>query len=130
MGLAEKRKIKELQDTNIPERIKNFEEMTGAQIQYDVKWDSFADDFAALNAFDFLAMNTVEMAFRMICIDAMSKEAVQEGVNTISLENSKDKADNTISFANGVLSMRCAYGQGLDGIIREYDIKKVVEAGL
>lgn len=130
MGLQEKRLIKNLQDTAIPERVKNFEEMTGAQIQYDVNWDSFADDYAALNAFDFLAMNTVEMAFRMICVDDFSKQAVQEGVNTIKLENIQDAADNAITFADGVLSLRCAYGQGLDGIIRENQIKKVVEAGL
>lgn len=130
MGLLEKRKIKELQDTVVPARQKELEEITGAQIAYDVKWDSFADDAEALNFFDNLAFHRINMAFRMICIDDMSKEAVQEGVNTISLENIKDMADKTISFAGGVVEMKCAYGQRLDGVIQENEIKKTIEDGL
>ncbi len=130
MGLQEKRKIQELQETILPARVTEFEELTSATIQYDVNWDSLADDYAALNAFDFLAINTINMAFRMICTDDFAKKAVQDGVSTISLENVSDAAENTISFSGGVLSMRCAYGKGLDGIIREGEIKKVVENGL
>ena len=130
MGLIEKRKLKELQDTVVPARTAELAEITGVTIQYDIKWDSLGDDIEALNFFDNLAFHRINMAFRMICIDDMSREAVQEGVHTISLENVKDKADNSISFAGGVLEMRCAYGQRLDGVIQEYEIKKILEAGL
>jgi len=129
MGLAEKRKIKEYQDTIIPSRQQVVTEMTGAMIQYDVKWESF-EDFDSLNFFDNCGLYRVEMALRMICVDDMSKEAIQEGLSSVSFENVKDKADNTISFSGGVLEMRCAYGQRLDGVILEGEIKKVIEDGL
>jgi hypothetical protein len=130
MGLIEKRKMKELQDKTVPERTAELAEITGAAIQYDVKWDSFADDLEALNFFDNLAFHRINMAFRSICIDDMSKDAVKEGVTTISLENVKESADKSISFAGGVLEMRGAYGQHLDGVIHENEIQKVLEAGL
>ena len=62
--------------------------------------------------------------------NARSRALLQEALQTISLENVKDKSDNSISFAGGVLEMRCAYGQRLDGVIQEVEIKKCVEAGL
>ena len=34
------------------------------------------------------------------------------------------------NFAGGTLEMRCAYGQRLDGVILENEIKKVIEKGL
>ena len=130
MGLVEKKKLKELQEVTVPGRQKELEEITGAPIQYDVKWDSFANDMEAMNFFDNLAFHRINMAFRMICTDAFSKEAVREGLTTISLENVKDKAENSISFAGGVLEMRCAYALRLDGVYQEYAIKKAVEEGL
>ncbi len=36
----------------------------------------------------------------------------------------------SISFAGGVLEMRCAYGLRLDGVYQENEIKKVIEDGL
>ena len=43
MGLAERRKIKELQDNVLPGRVKEIEEICGAPIPYDVDWESFSD---------------------------------------------------------------------------------------
>lgn len=48
MGLPEKRKIKELQETTFPGRVKDIEEICGAPIPYEVDWDSFSDDMEAL----------------------------------------------------------------------------------
>ena len=45
MGLAERRKIKELQETTFPERTAELTEISGGgAITYEVDWDSFADD--------------------------------------------------------------------------------------
>ena len=44
MGLNERRKIKELQETTLPERVKEIEEICGKAISYEVDWDSLADD--------------------------------------------------------------------------------------
>ena len=44
MGLNEKRKIKELQETVFPGRTKEIEEICGKAIAYDVDWNSLAED--------------------------------------------------------------------------------------
>ena len=46
MGLEERRKIKELQDTTFPERTQELKEITGADIAYDIDWDRYDDGYA------------------------------------------------------------------------------------
>lgn len=38
MGLNEKRKMKEIQDTALPERTRELLEITGSLIAYDIDW--------------------------------------------------------------------------------------------
>src|ERR1700755_2216192 len=103
MGLNERRKIKELQDTVFPGRVKEIEEICGKAIPYEVDWDSLADDAEALNFIDNISCHRLNMALRTICIDDMGKEAVREGLRLIKLKNVKDKSDMRIAFADGVL---------------------------
>src|SRR5881394_2571868 len=79
MGLNERRKIKELQDTTLPGRVKEIEEICGKAIPYEVDWESLADDAEALNFLDNISCHRLNMALRAICIDDMGKEAVREG---------------------------------------------------
>src|SRR5215813_2104864 len=111
MGLNERRKIKELQDTSFPERVKEIEEICGAPIPYEVDWDSLADDLEGLNFIDNISCHRLNMALRVICQDDLGKEAVRDGLRLIKLKNVRDKADMQIAFDGGVLEMRCAYSQ-------------------
>ncbi|MCI0704655.1 MAG: hypothetical protein L0241_26670, partial [Planctomycetia bacterium] len=108
MGLEEKRKIKEYQDTIVPSRRKELAEITGSDIAYEVDWNSFADDLQGLNFFDNLAFHRINMAFRQLCTDQLAKDAVKEALKTIRLKNVKDKSEMKLSFADGVLEMHCA----------------------
>ncbi len=110
MGLNERRKIKELQDTTFPGRVKEIEEICGKAIPYEVDWDSF-DDFDSLNFLDNCSCHRLNMALRVICQDDMGKQAVREGLNWIKLKNVKDKAAMKLSFDAGVLEMHNAYAQ-------------------
>jgi hypothetical protein len=130
MGLQERQKIKEYQDKIVPGRRKELAELTGADIAYDVDWDSFADDLTALNFFDNLAFHRINMAVRQLGGDQLVKDAIRGGLQTIRLRNVKDKSAMAISFSGGVLEMRCAYGLRLDGIYNEIAIHKVLVAGL
>jgi len=130
MGLNERRKIKELQDTVLPGRVKEIEEICGKAIPYDVDWDSFADDLAGLNFLDNLSCHRLNMALRTICIDDMGKEAVREGVKVVKLKNAKDKSGMKLAFDGGTLEMHCAYALGAEGMwsdnqIREELLKKL-----
>lgn len=130
MGLAERRKIKELQDVTLPERTKEIEEICGAAIPYEVDWASLADDAEALNFLDNISCHRLNMALRAICLDDLGKEAVRDGLKLVKLKNVTDKADMSIAFAGGVLEMHCAYALRTDGMFGDGEIRQVLEKGL
>jgi hypothetical protein len=126
MGLNERRKIKELQDTTFPGRVQEIQEICGKAIPYEVDWESFGDDGEALNFVDNISCHRLNMALRTICIDDMGKEAVSEGLRTVKLKNVKDKAAMKISFDNGVLEMHCAYALRTDGMYSDGEIREML----
>lgn len=130
MGLSEKRKIKELQETSFPERTAELAEITGGTLAYDVDWDSFSDDLEALNFLDNLSCHRTNMALRVICSDDLGKEAVQESLKTIKLKNVKTKPEMQITFGGGVLEMHCAYALRTDGMFSDGEIRNVLMTGL
>ena len=123
MGLAERRKIKELQDDVLPGRVKEIEEICGAPIPYDVDWESFNDDLEGLNFMDNISCHRLNMALRVICSDDMGKEAIRETVKKIKLKNVKTKDDMAMTFADHTLEMHCAYALRTDGMFRDDDIR-------
>ena len=130
MGLNERRKIKELQDVTFPERVKEIEEICGKAIQYEVDWDSLADDAAGLNYIDNLSCHRLNMALRVICSDDMGKQAVRDGLKLIKLKNVQDPAAMKMSFEGGVLEMHFAYALGTTGMHRDDAIRVLLEKKL
>jgi hypothetical protein len=130
MGLNERRKIKELQETTLPERVKEIEEICGKGIPYEVDWDSLADDAEGLNFLDNISCHRLNMALRTICCDEMGKEAIRDSLKTIKLKNVKDKSAMSISFDGGVLEMHCAYAQRTEGMYSDAQIREVLMAKL
>jgi hypothetical protein len=126
MGLAEKRKIKELQEVTLPDRVREIEEICGKPIPYEVDWDSLADDAEGLNFLDNLSCHRLNMALRTICMDDLGKEAVREGLKLIKLKNVKDKSAMQMTFKDGVLDMHCAYAQRTDGMHSDNAIREVL----
>jgi hypothetical protein len=126
MGLNERRKIKELQENTFPERVKEIQEICGKPIPYEVDWDSLADDLEALNFIDNISCHRLNMALRVICQDDLGKEAVRDGLQLIKLKNVKDKSAMSISFADGVLEMHCAYAQRTEGMFSDNQIREVL----
>ena len=130
MGLNERRKIKELQDTTFPGRVEEIREICGAPIPYEVDWDSLADDAEALNFIDNLSCHRLNMALRPICQDDMGKAAVRDGLKLVKLKNVKDKAAMHIGFSGGVLEMHCAYALRTDGVFSDNEIRQLLENSL
>ncbi len=130
MRLNERRKIKELQDTTFPARVKEIEEICGKAIPYEVDWDSLADDLEGLNFIDNISCHRLNMALRMICQDDMGKEAVRDGLKLVKLKNVKDPAAKKIDFSGGVLEMHCPYALGASGMFSDGEIRQVLEKGL
>ena len=129
MGLEEKRKIKELQEVTLPERVKEIEEICGAAIPYEVDWESFANDLEGLNFMDNLSCHRLNMALRSICIDDLGKGAIREMLKVIRLKNvPKDQME--ITFSGGVLEMHCAYALRTDGMFSDNEIYQAIMAHL
>lgn len=126
MGLEERRKIKELQETTFPGRMQEIEEICGQAIPYEVDWDSLADDLEGLNFIDNISCHRLNMALRVICQDDMGKEAVRDGLKLIKLKNVKDKADMRMTFDEGLLEMHCAYAQRTDGMFSDGEIRQLL----
>ena len=130
MGLNEKRKIKELQETTLPEREKEIEEICGQAISYEVDWATLEDDMEGLNFLDNLSCHRLNMALRTICVDDMGKEAIRDSLKLIKLGNVKDKAAMSMSFDGGVLDMKCAYALRTDGMFSDGEIRECLMAKL
>ena len=130
MGLNERRKIKELQDTTLPDRVKEIEEICGKPIPYEVDWESLADDAEGLNFLDNISCHRLNMALRTICVDDMGKEAVRDSLNLIKLKNVKDKSEMKINFDDGLLEMHCAYALRTDGMYSDNEIREVLMSKL
>jgi hypothetical protein len=126
MGLAERRKIKELQDDVLPGRVKEIDEICGAPIPYEVDWESFSDDLEGLNFMDNVSCHRFNMALRVICQDDMGKEAIRETVKKIKLKNVKSLDDKSLGFADGALEMNCAYAQKMDGAFSDNEIRALL----
>ncbi len=122
MGLAERRKIKELEEEILPGRVKEIEEICGAPIPYEVDWESF-DEMEALNFLDNLSCHRLNMALRVICADAMGKEAIRETVKKVRLKNIKTEGERSIALEGGVLEMHCAYALGTTGMLSDNEIR-------
>jgi methyl coenzyme M reductase beta subunit len=130
MGLNERRKMIELQETTFPNRVKEIEEICGIPIPYEVDWDSLADDAQGLNFIDNLSCHRLNMALRVICTDEMGRAAVRDGLHLVRLKNVKDQASMKIGFAGGVLEMHCAYGLGAQGMFNDNAIRQALEKNL
>jgi len=126
MGLMERRKIKELQEQNFPQREQEINEICGRAVPYEVDWDSFADDLEALNFVDNLSCHRLNMALRMICLDDMGKEAVREGLKQVKLRNVKRREDMAMRFEGGVLEMACAYALRTEGMHPDGEIRQLL----
>ena len=122
MGLAEQRKMKELRETTLPERVKEIAEICGAPIPYEVDWQSLASDAEGLNVLDNLSCHRLNMALRVFCQDDLGKEAIRSSLKLIRLKN-VPKEQMKLSFDDGVLEMHCAYALRTEGMWSDNDIR-------
>lgn len=130
MGLEERRKIKELEETVLPGRVEEIKEICGAAIPYEIDWASFDGDLEALTFLDNISCHRLNMALRAICVDDLGKEAVRQSLETVRLRNVNEVEDKSLAFSGGVLEMACAYAAHLDGAFSDAEIRDLLMANL
>ena len=81
MGLAEQRKIKEVQDQTIPKVQKQIEQACSKGLLIDLDWDSFTKDPESLGWLGTTSgLYPIADALEAICTDDLGKTAIAGGV--------------------------------------------------
>jgi hypothetical protein len=130
MGLIEKRLIKQGQEEWVPAAQKELRELTGGEQVYEVDWTTFSSDADALQNVQNQGLRRINGAFRNICRDDLGKEAANEGVTSILLKNVANPSEKSISLAEKVVTIQCAWAKGSDGYFSDLEIQKAIEKAL
>src|SRR6476646_8073435 len=93
-------------------RTQRLQEICGADVQYEVAWDTFGDDQPALEDIDRVSGYAVQRAVQTICNDARRKPVIRSGLYRVLLINVKDPAAEYVDFRDGVLEIRSNYAEG------------------
>src|SRR5690349_7837179 len=107
MAISQQQVSAELQ-----KRAQQLHEICGADVQYEVDWDTFGDDQEAMGNIDRVSGYAVQRAVQTICNDASRKPAVRSGLSRVQLMNVQDPSGQSVVFADGVLEIRSAYAEG------------------
>jgi hypothetical protein len=133
MGLEERRKMADLKDRAIPEIEAEITGDTGADIKLEMDEESFLADPESLTWVEHQGFKYLANACRIIGIDDLGKEALQESVHSARWVNlAREQADaKAVTLESGALTITGSWGlAGSDGWIGYDDIAKVMSAAL
>jgi len=136
MGLAEKRAIKEFQDTKYPDLIKEVHNACSFEVTLDIQWETLSKDGMAHLVSDAILkvyFQPIIGALKEICADDMGKEALRSSLKKIQFCNTKEAFSpaKAIFFVDGVLSIDHQPFSNIDDVAdrRKY-IVKILENAL
>lgn len=115
MGLAQKRIIKEFQETAYPEWHKKMIAALGFEVPIEVKWDTWSRDNIErkdqyFNWSEKVFFQPITETFKNICADAMGKEALQAALKKVVIESSDEYSSyKGTTFENGVLHIKHSF---------------------
>ncbi len=123
MSLEEKRAIKAAEDGWIKVRLAELHELCNGTIPYHFEWASFAGDLKSIEWLEHNGPHQVNVAIRQICIDELGREAVRTAITSIAFACVKTAADKRVTLTDGILQIAGNYGSGIEGTVREGEIK-------
>jgi len=129
MGLAEKKVIKGLETDVIPEVITRINGLIGKDIEISVNWDSF-ETAAELMELQHQCFGRIATGLERICEDDMGKEALNESLNKLVINNITDASTKKIEFSDGILTVDGKWGDFGSGIFNDGDYMSQIEAAL
>jgi hypothetical protein len=130
MGLIEKRMIKEGREQWVPEAQKELRELTGSEQVYDVDWDTFSSDEAALNNVRNQGFRRINSAFRIVCGDDLGKEAVKEQLQRVVVRNVDDPSKKSLAVKDGAFTVIAAWGKGDAGYYTDNELIRFLNRAL
>lgn len=111
-------KTKELKEKQLPEREAELKEILNVPVPYVVEFGSFQNE-NELNFVDNVCCHRVSMACR--CVG--DKTTLAKNLKSVRIVNVKTEAEKSLSYANGVLELHCAFGSGLSGAFSDGEIR-------
>jgi hypothetical protein len=130
MGLIEKRLIRSGQQEWVPEAQKELRALTHGEQVYEIEWEGFASDEAALNNLQNQGMHRINAAFRVVCSDDLGQEAVKEQVARVVVRNVSDPAKKGMEVKDGAFTFTAALGKGDAGYFTDNEIIKFLQRAL
>ena len=106
MGLAEKRKIKEFQDTYFEKMKKDIDTAAGFPVNMEVRWDTLAREGyenLIIEGTKKIYFETLKNMFRDLCQDDLGREAVQGALKKIIVDGSQGSSAGSCKFESGTL---------------------------
>lgn len=128
MGLEEKRWMAQLQDTVLPKLKEELKSIAGVEIALEMDAAGFAND---VNALKYLEDQLRELinTLRGLVSDTTGAQAVKAGIKKILIKNA-GAGEKGISLNKGVVELVTACGKGLEGYVKDDEMKAALEAGL
>ncbi len=130
MGLQERRAMQTAEESWLPKRTQELEQISGASIAYEIDWSTFDGDTKAIEWLEHNGPQQISMALRGICGDALGKEAVAEGLTKVVIENVPEGDAKEVAFESGILKLKGAFAQSPRGRLDHKAIQSCLEAGL
>ena len=110
MGLKEKRAAKEFVDTRLDSLLAQVSKQAKFEVDVEIDWDTLSvDDYSHLydEAWPKVYFKPLIAAFKDMCADDLSREALQEGVKKVVICNHSDNysAQKWARFKDGTLTL-------------------------
>lgn len=126
MGLAEKKKIRSIEESNILDTKKKLNSAIGKDIEISVNWDSF-QTVKQIQEIPHQCLGRIVEGIQIIAKDDMGKEALQESLTTIQVNNIEDVAAKKITLADNILTVDAMWEDYSNGIFTANDYVKKIE---
>ena len=126
MGLKERKAAKSIEDQYLADYQKEINDIVGKPVPVTINWDTF--DIDSIKFVPSVCLQRLTDGLKEVCNDAMGKEAVQEGINTIEvfcIPNEGAEDNKALKLDAGVFSLTACWGGHHSGyytdlVIRDY----------
>ena len=129
MGLAEKKVIRNLEENTIPDFLTKLKELSGKDIELDMNWASFQTEKQLLEV-EYQVLGRICEGLQIIAQDDLGKEAINETINKIVVNNINDASAKNISISDSVLTIDGNWEDFSSGIFTSDDYAKKIEEEL
>ncbi len=134
MGLAEKRAIKEFQESVFPKIHEDIKAAAKFDVELDIQWDTLAVENQGHRygeALPAIYFQPLIDALNDITQDDMGAEALKEALNKIEIKNVEGRSDTYwAKFENGVLELDKGYSNEHAVSTRSGVVKDLLEKSL